>query len=216
MNSRRRAPVALLLACALLGGCASAPPRDSDDICAIFRDNRDWYEAAADAQRRWGAPIPVPMAILHQESGYRAKARPPMRWFLGFIPLGRGSSAYGFSQAKTPTWNDYQRESGNGWADRDDFGDAMDFVQWYIDKSYRLNGVAKHDALRQYLNYHEGWSGYRRGSYRGNAPLLAVAHRVEQRAQRYAAQLPQCREELDRGWLRRIFSGRMTPAAAFP
>ena len=216
MNGRRGAAILLLLACALLGGCASGPPRNPDDICAIFRDNRDWYEAAEDAQRRWGAPIPVPMAIMYQESGFRAKARPPTRWFLGFIPLGRGSSAYGFSQAKTPTWNDYQRESGNGWSDRDDFGDAMDFVQWYIDKSYRLNGVARHDAFRQYLNYHEGWGGYRRGSYRGKDALLVTARRVEQRAQRYTAQLPRCREELDRGWLQRIFSGRAPSAATFP
>lgn len=203
-SARHAAVAAVLLAGALLGGCASGPPRNPEDICAIFRENRDWYEAADAATERWGAPIPVPMAILYQESGFRAEARPPMRYFLGFIPLGRASSAFGFAQAKTPTWDDYQRESGNGWADRDDFGDAMDFVQWYIDKSHRANGVAKTDAFALYLNYHEGWGGYRRASYRGNDSLLASARRVEQRAQRYAAQLRDCREDLDRGWLRRL------------
>jgi len=206
VNATHRAPaLAALLACALLAGCASAPPRNPEDICAIFHEKRDWYEAADEAAARWGAPIPVPMAILYQESGFRATARPPMHYFLGFIPVGRGSSAFGYSQAKTATWDDYARDTGNRWADRDDFADAMDFVQWYIEKSRRLNGVAKDDAYAQYLNYHEGWGGYRRASYRGNATLLASARRVEQRAQRYSAQLSGCREDLDSNWFERMF-----------
>ena len=39
------------------------------------------------------------------------------------IPWGRVSSAYGYSQAKTPTWDDYKRETDNSWADRSDFSD---------------------------------------------------------------------------------------------
>jgi hypothetical protein len=217
MRDRRAGGLAaLLLACMLVTACASGPPRNPEDICAIFRENRDWYEAAEESARRWGAPIPVPMAIMYQESGFRAAARPPMRYFLGFIPLGRASSAFGYSQAKTPTWQDYQRESGNGWADRDDFADSMDFVQWYIDKSHRTNAVARNDAFALYLNYHEGWGGYRRGSYRGNDALIGTARRVEQRAQRYATQLRDCREQLDRSWLRRLFGARYRRSSVPP
>jgi hypothetical protein len=196
----------LLLALLLLGGCSASAPRNADDICAVFSQQRSWHSAARKASERWGAPLHVPMAIIYQESGFRATARPPMRYFLGFIPLGRGSSAFGYAQAQTPAWKDYQRETGNRWSDRDDFADAMDFVQWYIDKSYRVNGVAKTDVYAQYLNYHEGWGGYRRGSYRSKTGLGRVARKVEARAGRYATQYAGCRDELERGWLRRLFS----------
>ena len=36
-----------------------------------------------------------------------------MEYFLGFIPIGRASDAYGYAQAKTMTWDDYVRETGN-------------------------------------------------------------------------------------------------------
>jgi hypothetical protein len=39
----------------------------------------------------------VQMAIMKQESAFVADARPPRDWFLGFIPLGRPSSAYGLA-----------------------------------------------------------------------------------------------------------------------
>jgi hypothetical protein len=198
----------LLLCClACLGGCASGPPSRPDDLCAIFAEKPSWHAAARDAEERWGAPLAIPMAILYQESGFRADARPPRRWFLGFIPLGRPSNAYGYPQAKPAAWKDYRNESGNGWAERDDFGDAMDFVQWYIDKSHRLNGTARTDAYALYLNYHEGWGGYRRGSWKGKGPLMATARKVETRAKRYGQQYAGCREELQRGWLRRLFGG---------
>lgn len=201
-------PRLLLAAAALmLAGCAAQPPSDPDDLCSVFRERPAWHEAATEAAGRWGAPVHLPLAILHQESGFRAKARPPMRWFLGVVPYGRASSAYGYAQAKDETWEAYRESSGNGWADRDDFGDAVDFVQWYIDRSHRLNGTAKTDAFAQYLNYHEGWGGYRRASYRAKPGLLAVARKVEARAARYGRQYAGCRDELDRGFLERLFGG---------
>ena len=131
------------------------------------------------------------MAMMYQESSFRYDAQPPMRYFL-FIPLGRPSSAYGFAQVKDETWADYQRETGNRWADRDDFADAIDFMGWYTAKAQKVNGVSKWDAYRQYLNYHEGWGGYRRGTYKQKAWLMRTAQKVEARSQRYAAQYRQC------------------------
>ena len=66
-----------------------------------FEEKDDWYDDAADARDEWGSPIPVMMAIMHQESRFQADAKPPRKKLLGFIPGSRLSSAYGYSQAKT-------------------------------------------------------------------------------------------------------------------
>ena len=55
--------------------------------------------------------------------------------------------------------------TGNSWASRDDFADALDFMGWYTSKSQKVNGISKWDAYNQYLNYHEGWGGFSRGSH---------------------------------------------------
>lgn len=187
--------------------CSATPPKQPDDLCKIFKEKRHWYRAAKAAEKRWGTPMHVILAIMYQESSFNARARPPMRYFLGFIPIGRASSAYGYAQAKSPTWKDYQKETGRRGADRHDFADAADFVGWFTAKAHRLNGVSKWDTYNLYLNYHEGWGGYQRGTYRKKAWLKTVARRVESRANRYANQFKQCRVELDRGWLSRLLFG---------
>ena len=188
----------LLLAIVVATGCTSMP-RQPDNICSIFREKPKWYKASKDASKRWGAPIYMPMAIMHQESKFDAKAKPPMRYFLWFIPIGRGSSAYGYAQAQDAAWSDYQREAGSMFSDRDDFSDAVDFVQWYMNKSQRINGVSKWDAYHQYLNYHEGHGGYSRGSYKNKSWLLGVASKVDRRAKKYSQQYVSCKENLDKG-----------------
>ena len=191
----------------LISGCSTPPPQNTSNLCEIFAEHRDWYHAAAEMRDKWGVPIHVPMSIMYQESSFKHNARPPMRWFLGFIPYGRASSAYGYSQAKTVTWDEYVKEADRFWANRDNFDDAIDFMGWYISKSQRLNNVSKWDTYNQYLNYHEGWGGYRRGSYKNKAWLVNVAKKVDQRAKIYAGQLKSCEDDLKRGWLWRLFFG---------
>ena len=186
----------------LLAGCATAPPADVDNICAIFAEKPRWYRDARRAGKRWDVPVPVLMAFVHQESRFVAKAKPPRRKILGFIPGPRPSDAYGYSQALASTWRDYQRGAGRYGADRDDFGDAIDFVGWYNAQSKRRNGIATTDAYRLYLAYHEGHGGYARGSYRGKDWLIQVARKVARRGQRYESQLRGCEGRLreSRGW----------------
>lgn len=187
-----------------LAGCASAPPEEPENLCRIFEEKRDWYDAAADMRDKWGVPIQVPMAMMYQESSFKHDAVPPRDYILWIIPWGRVSSAYGYSQAKTATWDDYVRETGNSWSSRDDFEDAIDFMGWFISKSQKINGVSKWDAYAQYLNYHEGWGGYKRQTYRSKRWLMRTAERVKARASRYGAQLRQCEDDLKRGWLWRL------------
>lgn len=185
-----------------LAGCATAPPSDINDICAIFAEQPDWYPYAKAAERRWGTPLPTLLAFVRQESGFRSDARPPRHWYLGFIPGPRPSDAYGYPQALDGTWEDYQDATGNTWADRDEFDDAVDFIGWYNDLSWRRNGISKHDPYHQYLAYHEGHGGYARGTWRGKAWLQNTAHRVAARAAGYRRQLQRCEDGLadDDAW----------------
>ncbi len=179
--------IALSLA---LVSCSSAPPDNPNDICSIFKQKRGWKKDAQRAERRWGSPVPVMMAIMKQESSFVDDARPGRVKFLG-IPLWRKSSAYGYSQAKDGTWRWYERSVGRN-ADRDDFDDAIDFIGWYNLQSQRANGIGKQDAYSLYLAYHEGHGGYRSGSYRKKRWLLQVATKVRDQAARYSQQYQNC------------------------
>ena len=150
-------------------GCSVSPPSNPNNLCSIFQEKDSWYSAAHKVHDKYGIPIHVAMAIMHQESGFVEDAKPPMRWFL-FIPYGRGSSAYGC----------------------DDFADALDFIAWYMTKTKAVNGISLSDAYNQYLNYHEGWSGFKNGSYRSKDWLLKTARGVQQRADSYKQQLLHC------------------------
>ncbi len=189
-----------LLVIAMLSACASAPPHNLDDACAMFDEKDDWYQYAYQSYRKWGVPVHVQLAIIWQESRFRSDAKAPRDTLLGFIPWGRKSSAYGYAQVKDQTWDWYIEKTGNWGADRDDFEDVTDFIGWYCDYSHRRLGISKWDAYRLYLAYHEGHGGYERKSYLSKPWLLRVARKVEQRARRYAAQIRACEDRLDRGW----------------
>jgi len=184
----------------LFHGCAGTPqPKRIDNVCEIFREHSDWYEDAFDSYQRWGIPIPVMMAIMHQESKYVSDARPPRTTCLWIFPGPRPSSAFGYAQAKDETWEEYKKSSGNSWADRDDFGDAIDFVGWYCNLSSKKCGISKRDARNLYLAYHEGRGGFNRKSYKKKGWLLKVADKVQKRANKYKSQLASCEEEFRKG-----------------
>ncbi len=181
----------------IAGSCSggrdySTAPANQADICAIFSERPEWRDAAYAAARKWGAPVPVQMAIIWRESSFRPDVRPPKKYALGVIPDGHVSSAFGFAQAIDGTWDWYRRDSGNSDADRTDFEDATDFVGWYMAKSEKANGIGMHDAYNQYLAYHEGHAGHRRKSYNAKAWLLDVAGKVAGQAVSYRGQLRNC------------------------
>jgi hypothetical protein len=190
----------LTVATLVLGACATAPPANVENICAIFEEKDDWYRAAKDSAERWGTPIHVQMSIIRQESTFEFDARPPRRRLLGFIPWRRPSNAYGYAQALESTWEWYRDDTGRRFADRDDFDDAIDFVGWYTDMSQRAVGISKWDPYNLYLAYHEGPTGWQRRSHRSKRWLTDTAKRVDYRAREWGAQLRGCEDDLDDGW----------------
>ncbi|PLS22669.1 transglycosylase SLT domain-containing protein [Neptunicoccus cionae] len=184
--------IAILILTACSGG-RSDPPRNLDNACSILDEKRGWSRDLKKVERKYGVPGEVILATIYHESHFKSHARTPRKFTLGVIPMGRQSSAYGFAQAIDGTWDWYKRATGNRGAKRHNFDDAVDFMGWYMNESTKRNGIAKTDAYNQYLAYHQGHTGYKRGSYRNQQWLLNVAAKVQARAILYGAQLNTCR-----------------------
>lgn len=199
--------ILLFTSLSVLASCTTAPPKNLDDVCDIFDEYYDWYNASKEVEGKYGIPIGVTMAFIHQESKFVEDARPPREWFLWIFPGDYPSTAYGYTQALNGTWKDYQKNTGQWSADRDDFTDAVDFIGWYNTNTMKRTGIKKHDAYRLYLAYHDGAGGYLRGTYKKKKWLLDVSRKVDRRARMYNQQLVQCRDTLESGWLWRTLFG---------
>lgn len=180
-----------MLSVLLIQGCSSVPTESNyrytsktgmDNICQIYKDNPRWKGYSTKSYQKWRVPDWTMFAIIHQESRFNPKAR----------PHNNVSSAYGFTQALNGTWRDYQKETGNRWSSRLDMEDSLDFIGWYVNKANRYAGVSKRNAFQVYLSYHEGWTGYKKASYRKKAWLKKVAKKVQQRAVMYKNQKRYC------------------------
>lgn len=188
---KKYAKLAVLLLAASCGSNHSAP-RNLDNACELARERPQYFSAMKRTERRWGVPVHVQMATIYQESKFIGNAKTPHKFALGVIPMGRQSSAFGYSQALDGTWEDYQRATRSYGARRNKITDATDFMGWYMDQSEKKLGISKWDATSQYLAYHEGQTGYARGSHMQKAWLLRVAAQVGQRAETYQRQLIAC------------------------
>ena len=180
------------VALAVVSSCASKPPADPNNICEIFDEKGSWKRAARKAEKRWGLPPHIALAFVHRESHYVADAKPPRKKLLGIVPWRRLSSAYGYAQATDEAWHDYRKDSRRMFVDRDDFGDALDFIGWYNNESNRRLRIAKNDAYNLYLAYYSGHGGYARGVWKGSNTIKGYANKVLRQANLYAGQLKRC------------------------
>lgn len=192
MSRLLRATVLTILMASCGGGGNYSAPRNLDDACSILKQRPTFLKAMRKSERRWGIPVHVQMATIYQESKFIGNARTPFRYVLGVIPMGRQSSAYGYSQALDATWKEYKRGPGSSNAKRDDIGDATDFMGWYMAKTTESLGISKTDARNQYLAYHDGRTGYARGSYRSKPWLVRIAGEIDTRSNTYRDQLRAC------------------------
>ena len=179
-----------------LTACLTTPPKQTNNICAIFKNKPQWFWRATNIEKKWGVPIELQMAIIHQESDFVANAKPPRHYIAGVIPWFRSSDAYGYSQALTMTWKNYKDHTGRYYASRSNFSDALDFVGWYIEQAHRKAGISKKDPYHLYLAYHEGIGGFERKTYLKKPWLIQVSQKVALRASRYHQQLRRCEHTL--------------------
>ena len=194
MSSIFRAMI-LVLALGSCGGGGTghnSAPRQLDDACSIVSERPEYLRAFRKVERKYGVPVPSLMAIIYQESKFIGNNRTPHRYALGVIPVGRQSSAFGYSQALDGTWEEYQDSAGGRRARRDNIDDATDFMGWYMAQTVTETGVPIYDTRNQYLAYHDGRSGFKRGTWRSKSWLIRIAGEVEARAVLYDTQLRSC------------------------
>lgn len=182
----------------LLSGCATfapSPPEDQTNICEIFREQPSWYDYAQASEEKWGTPIATQMAFIQRESSFRSHVRPDRKYYLGFIPGPRPSSAKGYAQAQDPVWGEYEDQAGSLFARRTHMKHATDFIGWYNARTRAQTGISLNNPEHLYYAYHEGAGGYQRGTYRSKPQVLNAGRQVASLSSRYQAQLNSCQAE---------------------
>ena len=183
----------IILLFAFLSACSSIPSNTSNS-CTIFDERYLWYKHAKNAEKKWGTPVHLQLAIIKMESDFDRLAKPPREKIFKIIPFKRPSSSFGYSQAIKGTWEQYKNETGNKFATRARFKDSVDFIGWYTNKTQSILNIPKNDAFRQYVANHEGWGNYK--NYKKNKKIIRLAKRVEKQSNLYKKQLSQCSNSL--------------------
>ena len=177
----------------LITACSSIP-KNSSNSCSIFSEKYLWYKHAKKAEKKWGAPIYIQLAIIKKESAFKWSAKPKRLKLFKVIPYKRPSSSFGYSQAVKGTWEQYKKETGNKFATRARFKDSTDFIGWYMDKTEKILKISKTDSFKQYIAYHEGWGNYK--NYKKNQKIIVLAKKVQEQSNIYRKQLKICEKKL--------------------
>ena len=167
-------------------------PKNQEDACSILKQKQSWKSALKRTERKWGISPGMQLAFIKTESNFRPTARTPRKYFLGLIPSGRISSAYGYSQALDGTWKEYKKSTGNRSHRRSNFSHSTNFIGWYVNKTNRLLGISKNNAYLQYLAYHQGQAGFKTGAYKSKSGLLKVAKKTAHNKKIFDQQLKKC------------------------
>ena len=177
----------------IFSGCSSIPKNTSDG-CSIFSEKYFWYKHAVKAEKKWGTPIYLQLAIIKMESDFDWLAKPQRQKIFKVIPYKRPSSSFGYSQAVKGTWKQYKEDTGNKYASRARFKDSVDFIGWYTNKTKSILKIPLTDPFKQYIAYHEGWGGYK--NYKKNQKVILLAKKVENNSNKYKKQLENCKSSL--------------------
>ena len=126
----------------ILSSCMYVP-KNQGDACSIIKQKKSWRSALKKTERKWGVSPGMQLAFIKTESNFRPTARTQRKYFLGVIPSGRISSAYGYSQALDGTWKEYKKSTGHKYHRRSNFAHSTNFIGWYVNKSNRILGISK-------------------------------------------------------------------------
>ena len=186
--------ILVVLAILLISSCGifSRVPNSQSNACDLLEHKSSWRRSVNASAKKWGVAPSLQLAFIKTESNFRARAKTPRKYFLGLLPTGRISSAYGYAQALDGTWDWYRKDSGNRSASRTKFSDSTDFIGWYVNKTHEKLNISKSNVYKQYLAYHQGHAGYASGRYKSSDAIKAVARRTSDTAKLFKTQLTKC------------------------
>lgn len=164
------------------------PPQSVTNACAIFKEYPQWLKDTKKAQEKWGIPVSTQLAIMQQESQFKAESRP----YVSKDSNKLASSATGYSQALRKTWNHYLAANNKVYGDPRNFADSADFIGWYAHEAHRDLGISVQNTRALYLAYHEGAGGYKSRGYLKHPWIQSVANKVDRQARVYQSQLSRC------------------------
>jgi hypothetical protein len=183
--------ISIVLSFIVMSGCVGVP-KNQEDACSIIKQKKSWKSVLRKTEKRWGISPGFQLAFIKTESNFRPTARTQRKYFLGLIPSGRISSAYGYSQALDGTWKEYKKSTGNRYHRRSNFAHSTNFIGWYAHKTNNLLGISKNNAYLQYLAYHQGHAGFKTGAYKKKKNLLDVAKKTSYNKKKFDKQLKKC------------------------
>ena len=174
--------------------CSLIPKKkfSQDHACSILDNKLSWKRSVMNTKQKWNVSPGMQLSFILTESNFRPRAKTQKTYLLGFFPTGRLSSAFGYAQAIDSTWETYQKKSGNRFSSRTSFSDSVDFIGWYANETTRKLNIERSDVFNQYLAYHQGHNGYKRGDYKQKPNLIKIAKKTEKNAIRYNSQLKNC------------------------
>ncbi len=154
------------------------------DPCALLAARDGWRTILSEVEARWGVSPGAVLAVIDQESRFRADAR----------GAGAGGANptrnFGYAQANIRTWNAFLRGANwQGSSSRTDFEASAHFVGWHFAVLGRRNGLALTDVAGNYLVYKMGEGGYRRGA---PASARRLAATIANRAAAHDRALAEC------------------------
>ncbi|MDK9793808.1 transglycosylase SLT domain-containing protein [Vibrio sp. D431a] len=167
-----------------LSSCANIESTGTNtpyNACQILMKNKDWFQASRLVAEKWGIPISVQLSVIKHESTFNGDAS------------ATTSSAYGYAQALTGTFNEYKKETNNNNASRGSYSDSVDFIGWYFSKTTKSLRHSAYDAETFYLAYHDGIGGFRNGTHKKKPWLVEKAKKVQAVANQYRLQINKCR-----------------------
>jgi len=159
----------------------------------------DWLLADAE---RWSihrsvaqssaVTIGTHLAIIEQESAFRANAQADQRSWWQWWQSQQKISAYGWAQATDATWQTFeQAEQKKAW--RSSYRDSVRFIDWYVSRLSKQLTIATDDVAQLYMAYHLGANGYRKAKATLQThPMYPVAQRVALRSKQFDQQWPKC------------------------
>lgn len=158
----------------ILSGCFGSTVKQNLQICEELDDTDDWVEPAMLAQKKYGTPLALSLALLE-------------------LPLSELDKKH--VRPRAADWDEYRIRSERWDASPNSPEDAIDFIGWFTQQTVKRNKIGWQNVKEHYLALRLGHGGLQRFDQALYADLALQAKGVELRAKRWSGELNSCQEQ---------------------